>query len=73
MTFEDGDYKVTVIVEIPDDKKIDGYTATRMWLTELAGLNRQAALEDERDGWFWSAKLHRETAGNIDKVVEAMR
>lgn len=73
VTFMDGDYQIRVFADIPGDDRIDGFTASRMWLMELASLYRAAAHEDERDGWFWSAKLHRQTADNIDKVIEETR
>ena len=69
MTLNIRGYDVTVIANLPDQ---DSYTATRMFLREFATILREAANENNRNGFKYVAVDYRREAYKIHEALDIL-
>ena len=72
MTFTDGDYTVAVTVVIPSDPNVTSYVATQMWLRDYAIKLREAAKQNDDQGYYFAAAQYRTTSAKIDEALRVL-
>ena len=72
MTFTDGDYTVSVTAIIPSDPNVTSYVATQMWLRDYAIKLREAAKQNDDQGYYFAAAQYRTTSAKIDEALQLL-
>ena len=72
MTFTDGDYTVAVTAIIPSDPNVTSFVATQMWLREYATKLREAARQNDDQGYYFAAAQYRTTSAKIDEALRVL-
>lgn len=71
MTMNLRGYDVMIIASVPDPN-IDSYTATKMFMRELAITYREAARMNEIEGYDFAAADLRTEANKISEALEVL-
>ena len=72
MTLNIRGYDVTVIANIPSDPTKDSFTATKMFLRDLAMVFREAGEENMRNGYKSTAQDYRFTSYKIHHALDKL-